>query len=315
MKQAAKVAGTGKDETKQTILESELNRLQEMRSRIKEGNQRYVERHPELRTLMDEFVAATIAQKPNDIIKFGAKWFSSLREGQVGFCPLIVTGTSGAGTSTLVNRLIKAYPKLFYKPLETTTRIAKDYEVDGEDFNFVDETKFNEIRDKGDFIWWTPVYENFYGLTLEAVEKIIEEGKIAIFDLPYEKLESYRNSILDIKYMFISPPSIDMLEDRLISMQKYNPNVIEEKIESASEQIEKGMSTEFDGFITNDDLDVAYNEFVYQLIAWYVNADIDPPPPVIAKASSNDSAGVNDEKSIGTAKSNKSKKSQSSTKK
>ena len=169
MKQAVKPAGTPKNATQKTILESELVRLAEMRARMRDANARYVERHPELRTLMDEFVSATIAQKPNDIIKFGAKWFASLREGQIGFPPLILTGTSGAGTTTMVDRLLKAYPRVFAKPVETTTRNAKEYELDGEDFYFVSEEQFQKMTEAGDFIHWHPVYENFYGLSLEGM--------------------------------------------------------------------------------------------------------------------------------------------------
>jgi len=116
--------------------------------------------------------------------------------------------------TTLFNMLLKRYPKVFSKPLETTTRKAKDYETNGEDFYFVSEFDFQAMADKGDFLTWNPVQENFYGTSLEAVERVMDSGKVAIFDLPLDKLEAYRKSPLEIKYLFISPPSLDALEDR-----------------------------------------------------------------------------------------------------
>ena len=305
MKQAAKPSGTAKNATKQSILESELARLQEARGRLKDGNQRYVERHPELRTIMDEFVSATIAQKPNDIIKFGAKWFASLREGSKGFPPLCLTGPSGAGCSTMAKKLQTKYPKLFGRALETTTRQPKDYETDGEDFFFVNEEVFQKMVDAGDFITWTPVHENFYGLSLEAVEKVIEAGKICLLDLALDMLDKYRATPLDIKYMFITPPSIDVLEDRLLGAQRYNPAAIDEKLEAAPDQIDRGMNdAAFDACITNDELEASFNEVVYQIMGWYDGADIDPPAAVKEKSAMDD-----DNRSKGSTKSGKSKKS------
>jgi guanylate kinase len=312
MKQAAKPAGTPKTATKASILETELARLQETRARMKDGNQRYVDRHPELRTIMDEFVSATIAQKPNDIIKFGAKWFQSLREGQKGHPPLIITGPSGAGMSTMVKKLMTKYPQHFKKPLETTTRAPKDYETDGEDFFFVDEATFQAMIDRGDFITWSPVYENFYGMSLEAVERVVEAGKIAIMDLAIDALGKYRDTPLDIKYLFVAPPSLEVLEDRLLGAQRYNPQAIDDRLEKAPDQIERGMnSSEFDACVTNDELEPSFNDIVFQIMQWYPDADIDPPDSVAGSGAASKNKD-DDAKSQGTKNTSKSKKSKES---
>jgi guanylate kinase len=314
MKQAAKPSGQSKTATKDSILASELERLQEARARLKDGNARYIERHPELRTLMDEFIAATIAQKPSDIIKFGAKWFASLREGQKGHAPLIITGPSGVGCTTIYNMLMKKYRKVFAKPLETTTRAPKDYETHGEDFYFVSEFEFQSMIERKEFISWNPVYENFYGITLDSVEKVIESGKIALLDLPVDKLEPYRKCPLEIKYLFLTPPSVDALEDRLIACQRYNPSTIDDKVEKAPELIEMGMNDPgFDANINNDELQTAFQEVVYQLIGWYQNADIDPPEAIVPTEADAKSAVSN--KSGKSAKSKDTKDTKDTNKK
>ena len=88
MKQAAKPVGTKKDETKQSILMEELGKLQKSREQIRDQNMKYVERHPEFKTLMDEFATAVIAEKPSDIIKFCLLYTSpSPRDGLVSRMP------------------------------------------------------------------------------------------------------------------------------------------------------------------------------------------------------------------------------------
>lgn len=282
MKKAAKPSGTPKEATKQSILTEELAALQLSRDKIKEANSRYVDQHPELRTLLDEFTSAAIAQKPSDLIKFGTKWFASLRDGAMGFSPLILTGPSGCGKSTLANKLIEKYPRVFAKPIETTTRVAKEVEVNGEDFYFVEEIEFQAIKERNEFIEWKPVYQNFYGTTIAAVELVIDSGRICILDLEFERIQKYKDSPLDNKIMFIAPPSMDVLEDRLNGSRRYNAGAIEEKMEDAIEQMEFGCTEgNFDGVLYNDELEPSFHELIYELIQWYVSADIDPPKPLV----------------------------------
>jgi len=204
--------------------------------------------------------------------------------------------------------LLKRYPKVFVKPVQTTTRKAKDYETHGEDFYFVSELDFQTQADKGEFVTWTPVQENFYGMSLEAMEKVVDSGKIGILDLPLDELEAWRKTPLEIKFMFISPPSVDELEERLLGSQRYNPNAIEEKLDKAPDLIELGMNDpSFDCNITNDELEPSFAEVVYQLIGWYQDADIAPPQIISAPDAA-------DAKSVVSNQSAKSKKSAASKK-
>ncbi len=118
--------------------------------------------------------------------------------------------------------------------------------------------------------------------------------------------------------MFIAPPSLDMLEDRLISMQKYNPMTIEQKIEEAPAQLESAIDGPlFDAMITNetDELDFSYNEVVYQIISWYTDAEIDPPAAVKRKGDTEgEEEEAAEEKSLKSNKSAKSSKSNKSNK-
>ena len=274
MKQAAKPVGTQKHETKQSILMEELDKLKKTRNTLKDANKNYVGKHPELRTLLDEFSTAVIAEKPSDIIKFGARWFGSLRSGGVGFAPLIVTGPSGCGKSTFCEMLFKDYPDLFAKPVETTTRLPKKDETDGENFFFVDEMEFDEIKEKGKFVHWWPVMQNFYGLTVEAVEDVYDDKKICLIETEIENMRTFKASPLDCKYFFIAPPNLDVLERRLQDSQKYNKVQIEMRMEAASKQMDEGMDdTKYDQLVINENKMRSYVELVSVICSWYPSVD------------------------------------------
>ena len=304
MKQAAKPVGTQKNETKQSILMEELGKLQKTRETLKEANKNYVGKHPELRTLLDEFSTAVIAEKPSDIIKFGARWFGSLRSGGVGFAPLIVTGPSGCGKTTFCEMLFKDYPDLFAKPVETTTRLPKKDETDGENFFFVDEMEFDEMKEKGKFVHWWPVMQNFYGLTVEAVEDVYDDKKICLIETEMENIAYFKSSPLDCKYFFIAPPNLDVLEQRLHASQKYNKVQIEERMEAASKQMDEGMDdTKYDQLVINENKMRSYVDLVSMICSWYPSADI--PLPVL---SSDDEGGNSTDKSQAKSKSSKKSK-------
>lgn len=305
MKQSVKPVGTQKNETKQSILMEELGKLQKSRETLKEANMKYVNKHPELRTLLDEFSTAVLAEKPADIIKFGSRWFGSLRSGGMGFAPLIVTGPSGCGKSTFCDMLLKDYPDIFAKPVQTTTRFPKKEEKDGEDFHFLDEMQFDEMKNEEKFVHWWPVMQNFYGLTVAAVEDVYDDKKICLIETTMDTIEAFKTSPLDCKYFFIAPPNLDVLEQRLKASQKYNGAQIEEKMEAAAIQMEEGMDdNNYDQVVINEHKMRSYVDLVSVITSWYVSANI--PLPIIN--SDDESGSGSGSKSQASKASKKSKK-------
>jgi len=279
MKVAGVGSGTPKEATKESILASELSKLTQGRDKMKKDNEAYIERHPELRTLLDEFVVAAIANKPADLVKFGAVWFATLRrEGGMGHAPLCITGPSGAGKTSLVKMLTTNYPFLFANPIETTTRTPKPEEVNGRDFHFVSEGEFQAMVERGEFVEYHPVYQNFYGVTVRAAEMIRTEGKIALFDVGVEYANKIKSSSLDSKYLFIAPPSIEDLEDRLRLSDQYNETIIAQKVEAALDELDVASEgNAYDAFIINTELEHAYAEVIYTMMGWYSNVEFEVP--------------------------------------
>ena len=150
-----------------------MRKLKEYRLKISQDNQKYIDDHPELRTLMDDFVAAAISHKPEDLVKFGAYFFSEIRKnGKVGPCPIIIAGPSGVGKGTLINQLLSKFPDLFGFSVSHTTRPPREGEQNGVHYNFVTKGEFEDAAEKGDFVEYAKVHMNYYGTSFQAVDKV-----------------------------------------------------------------------------------------------------------------------------------------------
>ena len=152
---------------------AEIQKLKNYRSKIAEENQKYVADHPELRTLVDDFVSAAIAHKPDDLVKFGSFFFSDLRKnGKLGPCPVVIAGPSGVGKGTLINMLLAKFPDAFGFSVSHTTRGPRPGEENGVHYNFVTKGEFEQAVERGDFIEYAKVHANYYGTSIQAVEKV-----------------------------------------------------------------------------------------------------------------------------------------------
>ncbi|RYG67117.1 hypothetical protein EON64_08165 [archaeon] len=157
----------------QIRMATELAKLQEYREAIKEENQKYIEGHPELGQLLDEFVTAVITHKPTDLSKFGYFYFSNLRKnGVTGPSPVVIAGPSGVGKGTLIDRLIAKFPSLFGFSVSHTTRPPRPGEVDGVHYFFVTKEEFEDSVEHGDFVEYAKVHTNYYGTSYQAIDKV-----------------------------------------------------------------------------------------------------------------------------------------------
>ena len=151
----------------------ELQKLKIYRAKVSEDNDRYMEQHPELRTLIDEFVTSVIQNKPTDLVKFGAFYFTNLhKNGKIGPSPVVIAGPSGVGKGTIINKLLEKFPHIFGFSVSHTTRAPRPGEVDGVHYNFVNKGEFEEAAERGDFVEHAKVHTNYYGTSYHAIEKV-----------------------------------------------------------------------------------------------------------------------------------------------
>ncbi len=173
---------------------------------------------------------------------------------------LIISGPSGCGKSTLLKEVYKDIDN-YYFSISTTTRAPRVGEVNGIDYFFVSKEEFEEDIKNNDFLEYAKVHDNYYGTSLKPINKALEEGKLIIFDIDVQGHEIVRNKINAlVTSVFITTPSLNVLEERLNSRNTDSLEIIEKRIKNAKAEVE--FFQDYDYLIINDDLQTAAKELV-----------------------------------------------------
>ncbi len=169
---------------------------------------------------------------------------------------IIFSAPSGSGKTTIIKRLLAAGLPLSFS-VSACTRLPRNGEVNGKDYYFLSEAAFREKLEKGEFLEWEEVYSgNLYGTLASEPERIWANQKHVLFDvdvkgaLRLKELFGYKALSL-----FIMPPSIEELRNRLQIRSTDSPEVIEKRIERA--EYEMSFAPRFDTVVVNDQLDMA----------------------------------------------------------
>jgi guanylate kinase len=171
------------------------------------------------------------------------------------FLMLIVSSPSGAGKTTLCNRLRAAEPDLRFS-VSHTTRKPRPNEVDGREYHFVDPDAFERMADAGAFAEWARVHGNYYGTSLAEIERAQKTARGVLFDIDFQGARQIKAALPAAVGVFILPPSIAELERRLRGRATEDEPTTQRRLANARLEIEHyGI---FDYVVVNDDLDRAY---------------------------------------------------------
>lgn len=174
----------------------------------------------------------------------------------------MVSGPSGAGKSTLLHRLFEEFPDRFGLSVSHTTRAPRQGEQDGREYNFTTREAFNQLVDEGGFIEHAQFGSNLYGTSVKAVIDVAEKGKICVLDIEMEGVKSIKKTDLDARFLFLQPPSIEVLEQRLRGRQSDKEEAIQERLAQAEKEIDFAKQPGVhDKIVVNDDLERAWQEF------------------------------------------------------
>ena len=179
---------------------------------------------------------------------------------------IILSSPSGAGKSTLAKRLRVWDPELDFS-VSATTRAPRKGEVDGADYHFLEEQVFKGMVADGEMLEHAHVFGNFYGSPKGPIEKTIETGRDVLFDIDWQGAQQITNSALGTHTLsiFLLPPSIIELRNRLEKRGQDDPETIGRRMEKSWDEISHWGGYDF--VLVNDDLNATEEQLKTSITA------------------------------------------------
>lgn len=173
----------------------------------------------------------------------------------------VISGFSGAGKGTVVKQLLQEYD--YGLSISATTRSTREGEQDGREYFFKTKEEFEKMIREHQLIEYAQYVGNYYGTPKEYVVQQLEQGKDVILEIEMQGALRVREILPEVNLIFLTPPTVDELERRLVSRGTETAEVIRERMARAKE--ESAYMKEYDYVVINDDLDECV-ENVHQLI-------------------------------------------------
>ncbi len=171
---------------------------------------------------------------------------------------LILSSPSGAGKSTLTRNLIEQDHGIRLS-VSVTTRARRGSEIDNVHYRFIARDDFLEMRERGDLLEWAEVHGNFYGTPRKPVEQALAAGEDMMFDIDWQGTKQIVEKMrADVVSVFILPPSMAELRNRLERRAEDSPEVIARRLANAREEIAQWQA--YDYVLVNDDLQRTFGE-------------------------------------------------------
>lgn len=152
-----------------------------------------------------------------------------------------------------------------------TTRPMRPGEIEGVHYYFTTPREFEEMIAFGKFVEYTKLYGNYYGTSEKEVSRIMKMGGICVLELDLAGIRQVKSSVFGktAKFIFIEPPSIDSLVERLTKRGTETAEQIKRRVDRAREEIEESQQIKFDMRLCNEDLNHTVLKLLKQLNIWY----------------------------------------------
>ncbi len=171
---------------------------------------------------------------------------------------IVIVAPSGAGKTTIAQRLLTEYPKIQFS-VSATTRKPRKGEKDGEDYYFLSDNEFDQKIENEEFLEWEHYSGNRYGTLRSEVDKLVESGYFPLLDIEVKGALNvqrlYNSGAISI---FIEPPSLKELKNRLSKRGSETESSLQQRLKRAEMEIK--YADRFDYSVVNDDLEKAYTE-------------------------------------------------------
>lgn len=176
----------------------------------------------------------------------------------------IVSAPSGGGKTSLIADLVENVADVI-ESISYTTRPMRPHEKDGRDYFFISPERFQQMAEEGVFLEYERVFNHYYATSRVLVEKWLQAGKDVVLNIDWQGAERVRQRCPDVRSVFIIPPSLQALRERLMRRGQDHPEVVEQRMADAVAQI--SHYRHFDYLILNDDFTRAAHELKALIIA------------------------------------------------
>ena len=176
---------------------------------------------------------------------------------------IVISAPSGTGKTSVIKNVIKKLNSENKKSkfsVSHTTRLPRDGDVDGSDYFFVSDERFIELLRAGNFIETAEVHDYKYGTSKDFIDENIEQGINVFLEIDVQGFQELRSKNIKFRSVFILPPSIDELRDRIQKRGLDSENVIEKRMNNALKELTKAR--EYDYLVINDVFDDAIEELL-----------------------------------------------------
>ncbi|MGY5798387.1 guanylate kinase [Rheinheimera faecalis] len=170
----------------------------------------------------------------------------------------IISAPSGAGKSTLINALLKQHADMQLS-VSHTTRSPRPGESNGVQYHFTDVPTFKQLIAQDQFIEWAEVFGNYYGTSKAALADKLAQGIDVFLDIDWQGARQIKQQLPFVTSIFILPPSVEALEQRLNQRGQDSAEVIAGRMAKARDEI--SHADEYDYWVVNDDLELALQQF------------------------------------------------------
>ena len=172
---------------------------------------------------------------------------------------VLFSGPSGVGKDTVLDIVLNK-DKNLQKSISLTTRGIRENEVDGKDYYFISSDKFEDMISKGQVLEYAKYGSNFYGTPKAPIDQWLGEGKTVILKIEVQGASKIKESYPDSVSIFVLPPSMEELENRLRSRGTESEDDIKKRLDIAKGEVER--SKDYDFLVINDDLDIASDKVI-----------------------------------------------------
>lgn len=170
---------------------------------------------------------------------------------------ILFSGPSGVGKDTVLDVVLNKNKEL-QKSISLTTRNIRENETDGKDYYFISVDEFEKMISNGEVLEYAQYGSNLYGTPKGPVDKWLSEGKNVILKIEVQGAESIKSLYPDSVGIFLLPPSMDVLENRLRSRGTEDEEDVKKRLEIAQDEIRKSVN--YDYFVINEDIDCASDD-------------------------------------------------------